>query len=204
VLVETAEGDDELQFAAEARKLLLPESRLWSSCLTDTDPKRSASSAPRKPVTYRCSATSASCAIQTSLSLLVSMLRWSVACKIFLTQLAPKGNYVLIGGSSADANAKILHDAQMRVLQPLVDRGDIKIVSDTWTKDWTRRRPTRTCPAAIASAKGEIAAVVASNDGTAGGPSRRSKSTSCLESPRLGSGRRTWRPSFASSTTLRP
>jgi D-xylose transport system substrate-binding protein len=76
---------------------------------------------------------------------------------------------VLIGGSSADANAKILHDAQMRVLQPLVDRGDIKIVSDTWSKDWDPSEAYAHMSAAIASAKGEIAAVVASNDGTAGG-----------------------------------
>jgi len=24
----------------------------------------------------------------------------------------------------------------MRVLKPFVDRGDIRIVSDTWSKDW--------------------------------------------------------------------
>jgi len=40
----------------------------------------------------------------------------------------------LIGGSPSDINAEILHDAQMRVLKPLIDRGDIRIVSDTPTK----------------------------------------------------------------------
>src|SRR5216683_1729229 len=83
---------------------------------------------------------------------------------ISLSQLAPKGNYVLIGGSPSDSNAKILHDAQMRVLKPLVDRGDIKIVSDTWTRDWDPAEAYEHMSAAIESTKGDIAAVVASND----------------------------------------
>jgi D-xylose transport system substrate-binding protein len=86
-----------------------------------------------------------------------------------LTQLAPKGNYVLIAGSPLDSNAKILHEAHLRVLKPFVDRGDIKIVSDTWTKDWNPSEAYAHMAEAIESAKGDIAAVVASNDGTAGG-----------------------------------
>jgi D-xylose transport system substrate-binding protein len=76
---------------------------------------------------------------------------------------------VLIGGSQSDNNAKILHEAQMKVLQPLVDRGDIKIVSDTWSKDWDPSEAYAHMAAAIESTKGDIVAVVASNDGTAGG-----------------------------------
>src|SRR5579863_4312187 len=53
-----------------------------------------------------------------------------------LARLAPKGNYVLIGGSPTDGNAKVLRDGQMRVLKAFVDRGDIKIVGDGWAKDW--------------------------------------------------------------------
>jgi len=52
-----------------------------------------------------------------------------------LSERARKGNYVLIGGSPSDSNAAILHDAQTRVLQPLVDRGDIKIVPDRGPMD---------------------------------------------------------------------
>jgi D-xylose transport system substrate-binding protein len=57
----------------------------------------------------------------------------------------------------------------MRILKPLVDRGDIKIVSDTWSKDWEPSEAYAHMTEAIESTKGEIAAVVASNDGTAGG-----------------------------------
>ena len=57
----------------------------------------------------------------------------------------------------------------MKVLQPLVDRGDIKIVSDTWSKDWDPAEAYAHMSAAVESTKGDIVAVVASNDGTAGG-----------------------------------
>src|ERR1043165_8132452 len=40
---------------------------------------------------------------------------------------APKGNYVLIGGSQTDNNALLLIEGQMSVLQPAVDKGQIKI-----------------------------------------------------------------------------
>jgi D-xylose transport system substrate-binding protein len=47
----------------------------------------------------------------------------------YLVEKAPKGNYVLIGGAPTDNNAKMFRAGQMRVLQPLIDRGDIKIVA---------------------------------------------------------------------------
>jgi len=86
-----------------------------------------------------------------------------------LAQIAPKGNYVLIAGSPADNNATILRDAQWKVLKPFVDRGDIKVVSDTYSKDWNPTEAYAHMTAAIETAKGDITAVVASNDGTAGG-----------------------------------
>src|SRR6266404_5317251 len=39
----------------------------------------------------------------------------------------PKGNYVLIGGSPTDNNALLLREGQMNILNPAIDRGDIKI-----------------------------------------------------------------------------
>src|SRR5258708_27036669 len=86
-----------------------------------------------------------------------------------LTQQAPKGHYVVIGGSPKDSNAITLHDTQLRVLRAPVDRGDIKIVSDTWSKDWDPSEAYAHMSAAIEATKGDIAAVLAANDGTAGG-----------------------------------
>jgi D-xylose transport system substrate-binding protein len=87
----------------------------------------------------------------------------------YLVRLAPKGNYVLIGGSPNDEGAKTLHDAQMSVLRPYIDRGDIKVIADGYTDDWLPTEAYIHMLEAIDSAKDNIAAVVASNDGMAGG-----------------------------------
>ncbi len=87
----------------------------------------------------------------------------------YLVKHASKGNYVLIAGSPRDEGAKTLHDAQMRVLQPYVNRGDIKVIADTYTKDWLPSEAYLFMLKAIDSAQGQIAAVLASNDGLAGG-----------------------------------
>jgi D-xylose transport system substrate-binding protein len=87
----------------------------------------------------------------------------------YLVKHAPRGNYVLIAGSPNDEGAKTLHDAQMNVLQPYIDRGVIKVIDDGYTKDWLPSEAYLFMLKAIASAQGDIAAVLASNDGLAGG-----------------------------------
>ena len=87
----------------------------------------------------------------------------------YLVKHAPKGNYVLIAGSPNDEGAKTLHDAQMKVLQPYIDRGDIKVIADGYTKDWLPSDAYLFMLKAIDSGQGNISAVLASNDGLAGG-----------------------------------
>jgi D-xylose transport system substrate-binding protein len=86
-----------------------------------------------------------------------------------LVQKAPKGNYVLIAGSQNDDGARALHDAQMSVLQPYVARGDIKIVADDYIQDWVPTDAYLAMLKVLDDTHGDIAAVVASNDGMAGG-----------------------------------
>jgi len=86
-----------------------------------------------------------------------------------LVRKAPKGNYVLIAGSANDEGAKTLHEAQMKVLQTYVARGDIKIVADEYIHDWVPSDAYLAMLKALDATRGEIAAVVASNDGMAGG-----------------------------------
>jgi D-xylose transport system substrate-binding protein len=82
---------------------------------------------------------------------------------------APKGNYVLIGGSQTDNNAILLVEGQMSVLQPAVDRGDIKIVTKQFAREWLASEALRIMEDALTKNNNDIQAVVASNDGTAGG-----------------------------------
>jgi len=82
---------------------------------------------------------------------------------------APKGNYVLIGGSQTDNNALLLMEGQMNVLQPAVDKGQIKIVTRQFAREWLASEALRIMEDALTKNNNDIQAVVASNDGTAGG-----------------------------------
>src|SRR2546421_2235765 len=82
---------------------------------------------------------------------------------------APKGNYVLIGGSQTDNNALLLMEGQMNVLQPAVDKGQIKIVTKQFAREWLASEALRIMEDALTKNNNDIQAVVASNDGTAGG-----------------------------------
>jgi D-xylose transport system substrate-binding protein len=81
----------------------------------------------------------------------------------------PKGNYVLIGGSQTDNNALLLTDGQMQVLQPAIDKGQIKIVTKQYAREWLASEALRIMEDALTKNNNDIQAVVASNDGTAGG-----------------------------------
>ena len=54
----------------------------------------------------------------------------------YLTTIKPQGNYALIGGAKRDNNSQFLYLGQMNVLQPLVEKGDIKIVYNVFTQAW--------------------------------------------------------------------
>lgn len=84
-------------------------------------------------------------------------------------QIKPKGNYYLLGGAPTDNNAKMLREGQMKVLQPLIDKGDIRIVGKQWVKDWSASEAMAIVENALTSSGNKVDAVVASNDGTAGG-----------------------------------
>ena len=87
----------------------------------------------------------------------------------YLLDRAPKGNYVLIGGAPTDNNALLFRKGQMNVLQPSIDRGDIHIVSNQWAREWQASEALKHTENALTQANNNVVAVVASNDGTAGG-----------------------------------
>jgi len=92
----------------------------------------------------------------------------------------PKGNYVLIGGSPTDFNALLLRKGQMNILKPAIARGDIKIISDQFAREWKAEEALRITEDALTRTGNKIQAIVASNDGTAGG------AISALEAAGLG------------------
>jgi D-xylose transport system substrate-binding protein len=81
----------------------------------------------------------------------------------------PTGNYVFIKGSSADPNADFLHSGQLEVLQDALDSGDIVNVGEAYTDGWLPANAQRNMEQFLTQNNNEVDAVVASNDGTAGG-----------------------------------
>lgn len=86
-----------------------------------------------------------------------------------LTEHAPKGNYILLGDSPLDPNSKVVRAGQMKVLQPLIDRGDIRILADIWIPEWSPTQAYILVTQALHDLKSPLTAILASNDGTAGG-----------------------------------
>ncbi len=81
----------------------------------------------------------------------------------------PTGNYVFIKGSAADPNADFLHSGQLEVLQGAIDAGDIKVVGEAYTDGWLPANAQKNMEQFLTANNNEVDAVVASNDGTAGG-----------------------------------
>jgi D-xylose transport system substrate-binding protein len=78
-------------------------------------------------------------------------------------------NFVIVGGSPTDNNALLLHQGQMNILKPAVDRGDVKIVTDQYAKEWQQVAALNIVESALTQANNQIDAVVASYVGTARG-----------------------------------
>lgn len=81
----------------------------------------------------------------------------------------PTGNYIFIKGSPADPNADFLHAGQLDVLQGAIDSGAIKNVGEAYTDGWIPANAQRNMEQFLTANDNDVDAVVASNDGTAGG-----------------------------------
>ncbi len=81
----------------------------------------------------------------------------------------PKGRYVMIKGSPTDPNADFLRGGQQEIIQAAIDSGDITIVGEAYTDGWLPANAQRNMEQILTATDNGVDAVVASNDGTAGG-----------------------------------
>ena len=81
----------------------------------------------------------------------------------------PKGNYVIIKGNKADANADFLRSGMDEVIKAAVDSGDIKIVGEDYTDNWDPAIAQKNMEQFLTANNNEVDAVLAENDGMAGG-----------------------------------
>lgn len=81
-----------------------------------------------------------------------------------ILNLVPKGNYAYMGGSPTDNNALLVKKGSMEVLQPKINNGDIKIVYDSFTKNWNANEAYKNLKDYLATSTTKIDAIVAASD----------------------------------------
>ena len=84
-------------------------------------------------------------------------------------KVQPEGNYVFIKGAPTDPNADFLHSGQLEVLKAAIDSGKIKVVGEQYTDGWKPENAQNNMEQILTATANKVDAVVASNDGTAGG-----------------------------------
>ncbi len=84
-------------------------------------------------------------------------------------KVAPEGNYVFIKGNGADPNADFLFSGAMEVLKEAIDSGKIKNVGEAYTDGWLPANAQKNMEQFLTANDNKVDAVVAANDGTAGG-----------------------------------
>jgi D-xylose transport system substrate-binding protein len=87
----------------------------------------------------------------------------------YLTKHIPKGNYIVLSGAPTDNNSKLFKQGAMKYIEPLVKKGDIKIVMEQSIEDWQPGNAQRLVENALTANKNNVQAVLAPNDNTAGG-----------------------------------
>src|SRR5438105_10972449 len=79
------------------------------------------------------------------------------------------GNYVVIKGNKADANADFLRSGMDQVIGDAVKAGTIKIVGETYTDNWDPSKAQTEMEQFLTANKNAVDAVLSENDGMAGG-----------------------------------
>ena len=89
-----------------------------------------------------------------------------------IMKAVPKGNYVIIKGNKADANADFLRAGMTEAGIPkdaASATGDIKIVGETYTNDWKPALAQTEMEQFLTANQNKVDAVLSENDGMAGG-----------------------------------
>jgi D-xylose transport system substrate-binding protein len=81
----------------------------------------------------------------------------------------PEGNYAIIKGDPGDPNAGFLREGMEEVIGADVAAGKIKIVGESFTQGWAPDNAQANMEQILSAANNEVDAVLAQNDGMAGG-----------------------------------
>jgi D-xylose transport system substrate-binding protein len=90
----------------------------------------------------------------------------------YITKVKSRGNYAQIGGDPFDNNSRMIYVGQMNVLQPFVDKGEIKIAYMGFGKSWSADEGYRLAIKSLDSTANKIDAMLCGNDAMALGAIR--------------------------------
>lgn len=168
ILIESALGDDALQFT-QAEELLkkgvdilivVPANKTTASKIVEAAHKKGVEVISYDRLIKNC-----------DLDFYVSFDNVEVGRlqAEYLTTVRPTGNYAIIGGATYDNNSFLLRLGQMSVIQPYVERGDIKIVYDQFVDVWHKDEGYKHMNYCLESCNNKVEAVIAANDALAEG-----------------------------------
>jgi D-xylose transport system substrate-binding protein len=88
-----------------------------------------------------------------------------------VTAVQPTGNYAIIKGQEGQTNPEFLREGMAEVLDPLIEAGDITIPdgAEVYTDEWLPDNAQDNMETILAANNNDIQAVLAENDGMAGG-----------------------------------
>lgn len=86
-----------------------------------------------------------------------------------VTAVRPDGNFAIIKGDKGDPNALFLLEGMMEVIGDDVKSGKIKIVGEAFTDGWKPDNAQKNMEQILTAADNKVDAVLAENDGMAGG-----------------------------------
>lgn len=87
----------------------------------------------------------------------------------YITKAVPKGNYIIMSGAPTDNNATLFKQGAMKYIKPLIDNGSIKVVAEQAVDNWLPANALTIVENALTASKNNVQAILAPNDGTAGG-----------------------------------
>src|SRR5213594_189573 len=106
----------------------------------------------------------------------------------------PEGNYAIIKGNKADANADFLRSGMEQVIGDAVKSGKIKIVGETYTDNWDPSKAQTNMEQILTQNQNKVDAVLSENDGMAGGVIAALTAQGLRQGAGIRSGRRQGRP----------
>lgn len=84
-----------------------------------------------------------------------------------IKKAVPEGGYIILNGSENDNNSEMFSEGYKSIIQDSIDSGKIKILGETWVKDW-RRETAYDYVYGILQEKGDqVNAIIAANDSLA-------------------------------------